>query len=334
MTGIDNEDDGVSVPIVGEGSTVTDESTLLPLTSSNIRNDKEENGASAPIAGPTINELLMLPPLPEPNVQLMRRQMAGGTSFVLLVVLLIISVTQGVTLTIGELPPAAWWTVLVVTYTEAVIALLCLTGLVYGDPGVVQRTPENCFPLPPEIEYALRNPEAYENLPPQTIQMANGDIFCVRCMVWRRKQQPPPQNGPATASSSSRSGDASSSHRLCCTPTRVIHCYICNRCVRDFDHHCVVFGRCIAGVGMAGNMKYFMTLLVIGGTAGLISSLSLVASLVLRFSISLWVLFIIIATLFWLVVACGNRFFMNMFAPYRWMGIEVLQCFQWCSTGM
>jgi hypothetical protein len=326
MTGTDNEDDGVSVPIVGEGSTVTDKSKLLPLTSSNVGNDKEEYGTSTPIAGPTINKLLMLPPLPEPNLPLMRRQMAGGASFVLLVGVLIISITQGVTLTIGELPPAAWWTVLVVTYTEALIALLCLAGLVYGDPGVVQRTPENCFPLPPEVEYALQNPEAYEDLPPQTIQMANGDIFCTRCMVWRRKQLP--QNGPATTTSS----NASSSHRLCCTPTRVIHCYICNRCVRDFDHHCVVFGRCIAGVGITGNMKYFMTLLVVGGTAGLIWSISLMASLVLRFSISLWVLVTIIVSLCLLIVACGNRFFIHMFAPCRWMGIQVFLCSQWCTS--
>ena len=102
----------------------------------------------------------------------------------------------------------------------------------WGDPGVVKRSEETCFPIPAEVADRLRRGLSLEQMGNVT---EDGRPYCIRCLLWR-------PGGLAGRST-------------------VHHCGTCQRCVVDFDHHCGVFGRCIAGDGFAGNMGYFKTIL-------------------------------------------------------------------------
>ena len=120
------------------------------------------------------------------------------------------------------------------------LAMICLLGLLFGDSGEIQRSPEICFPLPPEVAQRLASGETLDGL--ANITDEERGIYCVRCFVWR------PRYG---------------AH----------HCRLCQRCTVDFDHHCGVFGRCIAGKGLSGNMKYFVGIImaaVLGEVGGIV----------------------------------------------------------------
>ena len=141
--------------------------------------------------------------------------------------------------------PQAWSWLLPLVYAEALAALVCLAGLVFDDPGVVARSRDRCAPLPPLVVSKLRGAKVTlsENIPSDR---EGGGTFCVRCYVWR-PPAPPAYDGKKFHSR-----------------TEVHHCSTCQRCVVDFDHHCGVFGRCIAGKGLKGNFKYFSTIIVLG----------------------------------------------------------------------
>ena len=151
---------------------------------------------------------------------------------------------------------------LVTVYIESAVALFCLWGLMCGDPGVVQRTQESCFPLP---EYVIHQYKKHRVEPGQPIgdgrnlQDDERGTYCVRCMVWRNPVAGKPDC--CTRWLVEHGGCAP-----CCDfpPKKGHHCRTCQRCVLDFDHHCGVFGRCIAGRGFAGNMGYFKVIITTG----------------------------------------------------------------------
>ena len=269
----------------------------------------------------------LLPPLPTPNNELMNTQMSRGCSMVVFIILSIIAITQGITLTVGggkdNLPRSVWWIIFSLIYTQAILAFICLGGLIYSDPGIIQRSHETCFPFPDEVRLALtkkmvpptttelsstsqqQEQEDNNELPPQYIRSSNGDIFCTRCFVWRTRQRRQDEGNSGDDNDNDHS--SSSPCSCCCSPSRAYHCSICQRCVEDFDHHCSVFGRCIAGRGLKGNMKYFVSLLFLGATAGATCSISLIVSLVLRFGFSSWILPTMIAIIVLLSITWRNR---------------------------
>tara|TARA_B110001452_G_scaffold267069_1_gene275621 strand:+ start:746 stop:1441 length:696 start_codon:yes stop_codon:yes gene_type:complete len=175
------------------------------------------------------NRLRALPKLPGRYIWAMRREAVLGCTVVCFLISLLVGLTQGVALAPGASTPK-FVSIIVMTliYAEATIAVGCLFGLMFGDPGEIKRSPDTCFPLPEVVADRISQGQSLEGL---NNLAADGRTYCVRCLVWRSDN------------------------------ANVHHCSTCNRCVEAFDHHCGVFGRCIAGDGFGGNMGYFKTII-------------------------------------------------------------------------
>lgn len=196
-------------------------------------------------------DLNLLPPLPIRDKSMMIHENIIGWIIVANIITVLVGVTHGVALTYGKLPPPVWWTACILIYSEAFISVCCLIGICVTNPGEIRRSDETCRPIPEEISRRLKKKEPIRNM--SNLPNTEGTkTYCVRCFVWREKKLKP--------------------H----------HCRHCNRCVLYFDHHCSIFGRCIAGSAMGfeccssmirylstrprrkciGNMPYFITLIV------------------------------------------------------------------------
>lgn len=152
-------------------------------------------------------DLLSLPPMPRPDYCQMRAEASCGNSLVLFLIFLFVAPMQSyASANNGKLTfVQQMW--MFAIYLEAAIAIVCLLGLMWGDPGTIKRTPANCFPQPEIVAQKLRNGESLANVG----NIADdGRVFCIRCLVWR--------------------ADDGMTH----------HCSTCQRCVEDFDHHCGV----------------------------------------------------------------------------------------------
>jgi hypothetical protein len=111
-------------------------------------NDNDDNCADIIIT------VAHLPPLPKPDRVSIRRETIGGTVVVLLFVAIFVSLTHGVALTaVGTITKnsVAHAIFSSLIYAQACIGIMCLLGVQYINPGVIPRTPETCFPVPPTM---------------------------------------------------------------------------------------------------------------------------------------------------------------------------------------
>ena len=226
-----------------------------------------------------------LPPLPTPVYSEMRAEAACGCSLVIGIIIVLVGSTHAsLAVTVPGKGPSDFVRMVGLTliWSEAVVAMLCLLGLMWGDPGakaavncgpdatphnqgacparcagVVKRTPETCFPLPDAVAERLHNGHSLEGM----TNIIEGDrVYCIRCLVWRPEAEP---------------------QDVCCqccddvedVSESTHHCATCQRCVTSFDHHCGVFGRCIAGTWRTGNMLYF-NVIILMAVAGFVTCIA------------------------------------------------------------
>lgn len=106
----------------------------------------------------------------------------------------------------------------------AAVAASCTAYILFGEAGVITRSPENCYPIPEAIAGRLVRGESLEKMRNVKEVGPGGRTYCVRCLLWRPREQ------------------------------NCHHCGVCQRCVSGFNHHCGVFGRCV----VKGNMPCFV----------------------------------------------------------------------------
>ncbi|KAG7340071.1 DHHC palmitoyltransferase [Nitzschia inconspicua] len=96
-----------------------------------------------------------LPPLPKQDHDSIRQETIGGTFLVLLFIVIFVSLTHGVALIAAKTIPKqsiAYSILLGLIYAQATLAIVCLLGIQHVDPGIISRTTETCYPIPPTMQ--------------------------------------------------------------------------------------------------------------------------------------------------------------------------------------
>jgi len=239
-------------------------------------------------------EVFILPPLPMPDYWLRRQESTTGCGLVVVMVAMCITATEfGVRQMSSSMPEAVLFAGRSVVFAAAAFAFYCLCGLMFADPGTLLRTERTCLPVPSTVAEKLRAREP----PPYLVDNITNDkhVYCVRCLMWR-VPNPPCEEDFCTRVD-------------CCSKevNRIHHCSTCQRCVEHFDHHCGVFGRCIAGRGVGGNMGYFKGIIAACNVGSVVSISCLLGGLRQFGTVGSWIVTIVVGYfgLYFVVIAVG-----------------------------
>lgn len=206
---------------------------------------------------------LALPPMPKAERTEQAREERRGILLVSALIIFFTALTTVIALTRPS--SAVSWTFAAAIYTEAVLAILCLRHVLHSGAGVIRHSAETCFPVPAEVAARIRAGDSLAGLP----NPRQGDrSYCVRCCVWR----PLHAHHCSTVSGAGHCQTCRPALTpLICRTALTPRCRYrpsaqCQRCVSEFDHHCNVLGRCIAGSasGCRGNMPSFVGLIGLG----------------------------------------------------------------------
>ena len=89
----------------------------------------------------------VLPALPTPNHAAMRKQSTIGCAVVISTIVGCVSATH-TAVWLGELESPLPTAFVAAIWAETAVALICLLGLMFGDPGTINRCEERCMPVP------------------------------------------------------------------------------------------------------------------------------------------------------------------------------------------
>jgi len=136
-----------------------------------LSDDTSSNDGTAP---------LTLPPKPKAN----RAQQFGEElrGIALVGILIVGFVGLATAIAVTRPPSAVAWGFAAAAYVEAAIAVLCLTRILRSDLGVIQRSADTSFPMPPVLAVRLAASEALDGL---DNPRDSSNSYCVRCCVWR-----------------------------------------------------------------------------------------------------------------------------------------------------